>query len=1101
MSSLSNSISIARQFLRSVNLEADLGRSDALNGYICQDTASSLIKTMAHHLNETSQRAFTWTGPYGGGKSSLALVLASIVSPNKDLRARAKEILNLDEYSNSAWSSTKDGWLVLPVVGKRESIITAISRALNKTTGEIIRRENSSDLIKRLVDQAQSRKKNGVLLIIDELGKFLESAALNGEDIYFYQELAEAASRCDGKLVIVGVLHQAFEQYATRLGREARDEWAKIQGRYVDIPLVVATDEVVELVGRAIEKKAPPQLKNVSKFVDIVSGCIANRRPNSPSNLKDSLISCWPLHPVTAALLGPISRKRFSQNERSVFGFLASAEPLGFSDFLKSMPNDEFSLYGPARYWDYLVANLEQAILVSADGHRWAVAKDAIERTEARDGCTEIHLSLVKTIALIEMFRAGSGLFSEDSLLEICVEGASRESVRSALADLARWSIIVFRKHLNAWTIYSGSDFDIELSIKQSRAEIASTNIGQLIDLAELNPVVAKRHYHETGTLRWFTRSLINMDDVQSYIDSYSPSQGSSGEFVLVFPNSDFGLKKSKSHIQQFSKLSETKPLVFGFALNSERINELGLEFLALQKVQKTSRELEGDSIARKEVMGRMAAVKVDLGDELKNCFENAIWFYRGQELGKNFSTSLSGIASDLAQETYPFTPIIHNELINHESISGNSVKARRGLMYQMLAKQGESRLGYTGFSSDAGLFYSLIEFNNLYQWVGDRWIFNTNDKTDPIARQFAPIWEAADNILQHSSKPITLTTLYEIWQSPPIGVRKGVLPILALIYFLANRQNLGLYIENTFISDLTDAYLDEWMQDTNRVAFKYVKIGNNEKDLLYSLSQSLSVELRKPIAANPLESARGLVHLVATLPNWTKRTSLISTDAQNFRRVVLKANDPIKVLFSDIPEILNIKNEVELVKKISFLTSELKNAYPEMLNKFRELLYKALDCKEGSSELRTRATNLKGKAGDFQIDGFIATLSVFKDDADSLEALLSTTVHKNPKDWVDRDQEAAINALGSICSTFRQIEALNSLRDGAATRRAFAFVYSDPLKKTISNSFDIAESRIPEIKKVSKSLVKNLMEQGFTKDEIMALFSEASFSIIQKES
>ena len=61
---LDQNVTISRQFLRSVNLEADLGRSDALHGYICQETATRLIKTMAHHLNQTRQRAFTWTGPY-----------------------------------------------------------------------------------------------------------------------------------------------------------------------------------------------------------------------------------------------------------------------------------------------------------------------------------------------------------------------------------------------------------------------------------------------------------------------------------------------------------------------------------------------------------------------------------------------------------------------------------------------------------------------------------------------------------------------------------------------------------------------------------------------------------------------------------------------------------------------------------------------------------------------------------------------------------------------------------------------------------------------------------------------------------------------------
>lgn len=100
---------------------------------------------------------------------------------------------------------------------------------------------------------AADQHPQGVLLVIDELGKFLESASFGGDDIGFLQDLAEAASRASGKLVVVGILHQSFDAYAVRLGRQARDDWAKVQGRYVDIPLVAGTDEVLDLVGRAIE--------------------------------------------------------------------------------------------------------------------------------------------------------------------------------------------------------------------------------------------------------------------------------------------------------------------------------------------------------------------------------------------------------------------------------------------------------------------------------------------------------------------------------------------------------------------------------------------------------------------------------------------------------------------------------------------------------------------------------------------------------------------------------------------------------------------------------------------------------------------------------
>ena len=47
---LSETVSVSRQFLRSVNLEADLGRADALQGYVCQDTARSLLGLSLIHI-------------------------------------------------------------------------------------------------------------------------------------------------------------------------------------------------------------------------------------------------------------------------------------------------------------------------------------------------------------------------------------------------------------------------------------------------------------------------------------------------------------------------------------------------------------------------------------------------------------------------------------------------------------------------------------------------------------------------------------------------------------------------------------------------------------------------------------------------------------------------------------------------------------------------------------------------------------------------------------------------------------------------------------------------------------------------------------------
>ena len=73
----------------------------------------------------------------------------------------------------------------------------------------------------------------GILLIVDELGKFLEYGATNPDqgDVFVLQELAEAATRSRRPFLFVTILHQAIDRYAEHMSAGRRAEWAKVQGQ------------------------------------------------------------------------------------------------------------------------------------------------------------------------------------------------------------------------------------------------------------------------------------------------------------------------------------------------------------------------------------------------------------------------------------------------------------------------------------------------------------------------------------------------------------------------------------------------------------------------------------------------------------------------------------------------------------------------------------------------------------------------------------------------------------------------------------------------------------------------------------------------------
>ena len=231
----------------------------------------------------------------------------------------------------------RDGWRILPIVGRRdrpERLVEEAIRArkLGRPRRNVWSEKQALDTLWRIASRNPDTS-GGLVVFVDEMGKILEAATRDGSDIYFFQQLAEMASRSDGRLVIVGILHQAFEEYSYRLSREMREEWSKIQGRFIDLPVNTAADEQIAILGGAIDNGERPAQPGplCQKVAELTN------RTTSP-DLPELLEACWPLHPVVACLLGPISRRRFGQNQRSVFAFLNSSEPWGVSGFPAAVP-------------------------------------------------------------------------------------------------------------------------------------------------------------------------------------------------------------------------------------------------------------------------------------------------------------------------------------------------------------------------------------------------------------------------------------------------------------------------------------------------------------------------------------------------------------------------------------------------------------------------------------------------------------------------------------------------------------------------------------------------------------------------------------------
>ena len=1109
MTSLADRIHIGRRFRRSIRIDTDLSDPTALEGFLCPPSSAAVLRTMAKHVVESGQAAFTWTGPYGTGKSSLVVALSAALNGNPKLTGSASHILGT-ETTEALWAAllpgTK-GWRILPVVGRRDRPAQVVGEAIEGArfvrNGRVGAWSDKSvfDALTTIAKRTPTRY-GGLIVFIDEMGKFLEGSAYDGTDIYFFQQLAEIASRSNNRLIVVGILHQAFEEYAYRLSREMRDEWSKIQGRFIDLAINVGPDEQLQLLGRAIEVDG--QHRRPARLARQVAALLYRRTP--PRLLED----CWPLHPITACLLGPISRRRFGQNQRSLFSFLNSTEPRGFQDFLRTATDGD--LYAPDLVWDYLRVNLEPSIIASPDGHRWAMAVDAQERCNAAGG-DDLQIRLLKVIGLVDLFKERSGLVASSKLLGLAIPDRSEQQIREALERLQEASLVIFRKFSNSYSIFEGSDFDIEHAVDEAYEAIDEIDFSRLTTLAGLQPVIAKRHYHSTGAIRWFETAVVPLRDVEERAYNYLPVDGTVGAFLLALP-SQGDSQGTVGAIADGLSIVLPDGVVVGIPeWTTWTVESLARELIALEQVRDNTPELRGDGVARLEVETRIADLQDRIEKELGLALDSAIWRGQGLEPQQLEQAELNGLASKLANARFDKSPRLHNELLNRIRPSSNAVAAQNALLRRMCLHEGQERLGIKGFPAEGGLFSSMLEATWLYRHTTAGWRFVApKPGYDPC--NLLPAWEAATQFLKaNSHRTVSVAEIYDIWRQAPFGIKDGLMSILAVAFALSKSHNLAFYRKGVFQVRITDLDTDYLARDPADIQLRWMDMSSVSRSLL-ALMAGIVRELDPSNTLpnlEPIDVARGLVAIYDGLPPWVCRTQRLSRNAKLVRQLFKHAKDPNRLIFDDIPQVLdgceNDHDEAtsEIARRIRQGLVELQQAYTSLLHRLREMLLTELgvpnDSPEMLTELRARADNIKQLSGDLRSEAFVRRISEFAEADAYMESLASMAANKPPRLWTDSDTDRATIELADMARIFVRHEAYAHVKGRKDRRHAMAVVVGLD-GQPIHDSFEVTDQEQAKVHDLISRVRQVLSESGEEKQNIiLAALARVSAEYLEAKS
>ncbi len=928
---LSNYFGLHRRYYRSVNLERDIAKPAAVEGYILTERASeALVRIASAFGNPDAHRAWTMTGVYGTGKSAFAHYLTALCAPrDSQLGQVATEIVqktfgtSSDEWAAIESSIPHDGVLRAVAAGQREPLSWTVARALSKAVNLHFHEQGRSALCKRIgkwekvletdgagidnqpvldaLTQLVQKTETPIFLIIDELGKNLEFAAHNQgvNDLYLLQQIAELQVEGEHQVYFLGLLHQSFAGYSERLASVEQSEWVKIQGRFEDIPFTESPSQMTRLIGQAINREqADPILLVLDKSAKAWDAKLQKVLAEKEVT-KAVLSAAYPIHPL-AALVLPLLCTRYAQNDRSLFTFLTSDEPHAFQAFLESacVEGDLIPTLQIHHLYDYFVESIT-GLASRINLQRWIEIQKLIE--DARHQSPDV-LKVLKTIGILNLITTTGTLRATPELvaLSLCDLPKSKDAKQwvTVIDRLTARGLLTYRKQLDELRIWEGSDFNVEAAIhdllEQSRTPLAE----MLSQVHPMKPLVAQRHYIGTGTLRYFG---------QRYVDSLSKVAGlkcsnDSHDGLIVY-----WLDSTEPEIVP-KETADGKPLIWVRVRRFDLLRARAKELQILRQIQKEAPELRSDAVASKEVKYRLVEAERLLDETVAQAFdwgsaENSCWV-NGDAVVVASSRQFQHLLSGVCDRIYPKGLKLDNELINRRELTSQGAKARRELIESMLDQGNQLRLGLVGYGPEVAMYNSVLGATGIHTDGED----GTGFYPPGLESGLSSAWAAIEAFcVGAKDEQRSLQLLYEQLAEPPYGIKHGVIPVLLAAVLLRRVDDVGFYKDGTFVAVLGPEHFELLVKDPSRFSVKHFEMVGLRSDVF----KELEVVLRSPTAKTPagvrnaslLMIAKPLFNFVKKLPKYTLNTKRISESAQNVIAVLQSAQEPDDLIFSSLPK------------------------------------------------------------------------------------------------------------------------------------------------------------------------------------------------------
>lgn len=891
----------------------------------------------------------------------------------------------------------------------------------------------------------QTGKYDGIFVVYDEFGKYLESSISTAtiKDVKFLQDFAERAERSkenqNGKnqLHLLLICHKEIENYIDVLPKQKVDGWKGVSERFMHIRLFNTYLESYNLISAAIIKEK----SKYEKFVNIHKNQFENLQNiwfensfrifseiKNDENLKNLIVfGCYPLHPVTSYILPRLSEK-VAQNERTLFTFLSGNEKNALPNLCKNLnfENENLKLFTPDVLFDYFENQMQNEVYTSEIKKNYLSAKSALSviknansKNEKIDKKTNLELKIIKTISLIYSLNQFERLSPDlNFIFALYLDaGFSKEEIREAIKNLTeKFNVLYLNIHNNYFQLKTNSNFDIsKLILETIEKRKKSFNAIKILNEFNTEKYLYPSEYNVKNKMtRFFKFEFINENDFSKL--NFHENFADGFIFAIFNEKNDSELENLKEKCKEIS----TKNNDFVFILPKIKNKNIESVLQKFDAVVSLKKSFENDIL----VFDELEIIYKDLFEVLKQTVrfyiqpeENkSIYITDGKEKKLYRKADLSKLLSEKCNLIFEKTPIINNEMLNKNNLTGASQKTRAKLLDSILSSSLE-KFNFSGNAQEVSFLRSafivpgILSDNSIQQKFNFEPKTNNQKNDDAFKNLFKII---NDFVKKAEQNEISFDELLEKLVNPKykIGLRFGVIPLYIAAVLRSYSKNCVLKKEKTEIS-LTSQSLCEIVQNPENFSLKIEKWTDEKSAYIENLENIFSdfvIDDEKTIYSGYLYILNAMNRWQRSLSKYAK--SLKQKPHSKFLEILREETyGTQEILFEKIPKVYDFisieKSIVEKIKetKLFFDNAILKLKKDILENTISEFTNFLID-----KMIKIQETNsLKNLISDFYKNISLETKNhIFENDAHSLLKIYKLVVENNEQDEIKIIEEMA---------------------------------------------------------------------------------------------